>query len=196
MPTLTFQINLIGTEPLVTRTFKVSSESSMYVLHHIIQVVMGWENYHLYQFEVEEFLIADIRLWDEYEMGPITDVKEVSVGEVFTEVGNTALYEYDFGDGWMHHLELVEQSIEPVQEILPLVISGENACPPEDCGGIYGYKELKEVMQNPKHPEHHETRGWLGSNFNPSKYSVDARNKKLGKLNKYIKEYEEGFRNM
>ena len=193
MPTLTFQIKLMGTEPLVTRTFKVSSESSMYVLHHIIQVVMGWNNYHLNQFEVGDLVIADKRLWDEDEMGPITDAKEVSVGEVFTKVGNTAVYEYDFGDGWMHHLELVDRSIHPTQEVLPLVISGENACPPEDCGGILGYKELLEVLKNPIHPEYGETKVWVGSTFNPTKFSVDACNKELGKLNKYMKEYETGF---
>jgi hypothetical protein len=189
----TFQIKLIGTEPLVTRTFKLSSESSMYVLHHIIQVVMGWKNYHLYQFEVGTMVIADKRLWDEEEMGPITDVKDVSVGEVFTKVGTTAVYEYDFGDGWMHHLELVDRSIHPTQEVLPPVVSGENACPPEDCGGIHGYKELLEVLKNPKHPKCRETKVWVGSKFNPTKFSVDAHNKELGKLNKYIKEYENGF---
>ena len=193
MPTLTFHLKLIGTEPLVTRTFKVSSESSMYVLHHIIQMVMGWKNYHLYQFEVGDLVIADKRLWDEEEMGPITDVKEVSVGEVFTKVGTTTVYEYDLGDGWMHHLELVDRSIHPTQEVLPLVISGENACPPEDCGGIHGYKELLEVLKNPKHPEYRETKVWVGSKFNPTKFSVDARNKDLGKLNKDMNEYEEGF---
>jgi hypothetical protein len=97
MPTLTFHLKLIGTEQLVTRTFKVSSESSMYVLHHIIQVVMGWKNYHLYQFEVGDLVIADKRLWEEDEMGPITDVKELSVGDVFTNVGTTAVYEYHWG---------------------------------------------------------------------------------------------------
>jgi len=71
----------------------------MYLLHHIIQVVMGWKNYHLYQFEVGKLVITDKRLWNEDEMGPITDVKEVSVGEVFTKVETTAIYEYDFGDG-------------------------------------------------------------------------------------------------
>jgi len=193
MPTLTFHLKLIGTEPLVTRTFKVSAESSLYILHHIIQVVMGWENYHLYQFEVGDLVIADKRLWDEDEMEPITDVKEVSVGDVFTEVGIAAVYEYDFGDGWMHHLELVDRSIHPTQEVLPLIISGENACPPEDCGGIHGYKELLEVLKNPKHPEYRETKVWVGSTFNPTIFSVDACNRELGKLNKYMNEYEEGF---
>jgi hypothetical protein len=193
MTILTFHIKLVGTDPLVTRTFNASSEITMYELHHTIKLVMGWQNYHLYQFEVGNTVIADSRLWDEDEMGPITDVKVVSVGEVFTVVGTTSVYEYDFGDGWMHHLELVDRSIHPAQEVLPPVVSGENACPPEDCGGIHGYKELLEVLKNPKHPEYRETKVWVGSKFNPTNFNVDACNKELGKLNKYMKEYEEGF---
>ena len=93
----------------------------------------------------------------------------------------------------MHHLELVDRSIHPTQEVLPMVISGENACPPEDCGGILGYKELLEVLKNPKHPEYGETKVWVGSKFNPTNFCVYVCNKVLGKLNKYMKEYEEGF---
>ena len=76
----------------------------MYELHHIIQVVMGWTNSHLYQFNVGEEVIADTRMVDD-ELGPVTDVKGVMVTRVFTKVGTTVTYEYDFGDGWMHHLE-------------------------------------------------------------------------------------------
>ena len=184
IPILTFHIKLVGTDPLVTRTFKVSSEITMYELHHTTQVLMGWKNYHLYQFMVGNTVIADSRLWDEDEMGPITDVNEVSVGVVFTELGTTAVYEYDFGDGWMHHLELVDRSIHPTQEVLPLVISGENACPPEDCGGIHGYKELLEVLKNSKHPECRETKVWVGSKFNPTKFSTEVCNKELRNFNK------------
>ena len=193
MPILTFHIKLVGTDPMVTRAFKASSEITMCELHHTIQVVMGWQNYHLYQFEAGETLIADSRLWDEVEMGPITDVKELSVGEVFTKVGTTVLYEYDFGDGWMHHLELVDRSTHPTQEVLPLVLSGENACPPEDCGGIHGYKDLIDILKDPKHPEHREYKVWAGKNFNPVEFSVDACNAELKKLTNYIKEYEKGF---
>jgi hypothetical protein len=193
MPILTFHIKLVGTDPLVTRTFKVSSEITMYELHHTIQIVMGWKNYHLYQFEVGNAVIADSRLWDEYEMEPITDVKEVSVGEVFTEVGTTSVYEYDFGDGWMHHLELVDRSVHSTQEVLPIVISGNNACPPEDCGGIHGYKYLNDILKDPKHPEHREYKVWARKNFNPCKFSEDDSNAELKKLPRHIKEYENGF---
>ena len=192
MTILTFRIHLVGTEPLVTRTFKVSAKTTMYELHHIIQVVMGWTNSHLYQFNVEEEVISDTRMVDD-DLGPVTDVKGVMVTQVFPKVGIAVTYEYDFGDCWMHHLELVDISTHPIDEVLPQIIGGENACPPEDCGGIHGYKELIGVLKNPKHPEYRETKVWVGLKYNPTKFSAYACNKELGRLNKYIKEYENGF---
>jgi hypothetical protein len=164
----------------------------MYELHHIIQVVMGWTNSHLYQFNVGEEVIADTRLVDD-ELGPVTDVKGVMVTQVFTKVGNTLTYEYDFGDGWMHHLELVDQSTHSTHEVLPQIIGGENACPPEDCGGIHGYKELLDVLKNPKHPEYKSSKIWVGSAFDPMVCDLKTIQQKLGKLRKLIDEYEEGF---
>jgi hypothetical protein len=192
MTILTFRIHLVGTEPLVTRTFKVSAKTTMYELHHIIQLVMGWTNSHFYQFNVGEQVIADTRLVDD-ELGPVTDVKGVMVTQVFNKVGTTITYEYDFGDGWMHHLELVEISTHPIDEVLPQIIGGENACPPEDCGGTYGYKELKEILMNPKHPEYKSTKIWVGSKFDPMVCDLKTIQQNLGKLRKLIDEYEEGF---
>jgi len=192
MTTLTFRIHLIGTEPLVTRTFKVSAQTTMYELHHIIQVGMGWTNSHLYQFNVGEEVIADTRLVDD-ELGAVTDVKGVLVTQVFSHVGNTVTYEYDFGDGWMHHLELVEISTHPIDEVLPQIIGGENACPPEDCGGTYGHKELKEILMNPKHPEYKSSKIWVGSKFDPMVCDLKTIQQNLEKLRNLIDEYEEGF---
>jgi hypothetical protein len=192
MTTLTFHLHLIGTESLVTRIFKVSAKTTMYELHHIIQVVMGWTNSHLYQFNVGEQVIADTRLVDD-ELGPVTDVKGVMVTQVFTKVGNTITYEYDFGDGWMHHLELVEISTHPTDEVLPQIIGGENACPPEDCGGTYGYKELKEILLNHKHPKYKSSKIWVGSKFDPMVCDLKTIQQKLWKLRKLIDEYEKGF---
>jgi hypothetical protein len=164
--TLTFHIHLIVTEPLISRTFKVLAQTTMYELHHIIQVVAGWSNSHLYQFNVGEKVMADHRLVDD-ELGPVMDVKRVIVTQVFTKLGTTLTYEYDFGDSWIHHLELVEISTHPINEMLPQIVGGEHACPPEDCGGSYRYRELKEILLNPKYPEYKRTKRWVGSKFDP-----------------------------
>jgi hypothetical protein len=121
---------------MVTRTFRVSSESSLYLLHQIIQVVMGWRNTHLYEFSIDTLRFMDTRLVDE-DFEDVTDVKSVMLEDVFPRVGAKAHYLYDFGDGWMHHLELIDINHLPQNEVLPSFISAQIACPPEDCGGGY-----------------------------------------------------------
>jgi hypothetical protein len=68
-------------------------------MHHIIQTVMGWENRHLYEFTINNIRFADSRLVDE-DLGDVTDVKSVPLEDVFPKTGTTAIYLYDFGDGW------------------------------------------------------------------------------------------------
>jgi hypothetical protein len=192
MPTYTFKVDLLNSEPLVTRTFKVSSETTLYLMHHIIQVIMGWKNYHLYEFSINNLLFADIRLVDE-EFGDFTDVKAIQLEDVFSKTGTKATYLYDFGDGWKHQLELIEISNEPQNELLPAFISGQNTCPPEDCGGVYRYREIIEILADPSHEEYESIKEWLGPKINPIKLNSHSITKELGSLGAKIKIYEKGF---
>ena len=204
---LTLRFGLLNRKPLgplATRTFKVAAESSMYDLHQIIQVVMGWNNSHSYSFYVgDNMTITDKRFGLE---NASTDVHDITAGEVFSDdVGKQIEYEYDFGDGWMHTIVLLDRSDTRTQqsttdaetEVLPLVISGENACPPDDCGGPIGYKDLLDVLSNPKHPEYKNLRAWTdgmvmaGPKFDPKRYSVDDKNYHLKHLGRWIQMYEE-----
>ena len=189
MSIYTFKIDLLKTKPLVTRTFKVSSEISFYLMHHIIQEVMGWQNYHLYEFKVDGVRITDKSIVEE-DLNPISEAKELMVEDIFTHIGKTIKYVYDFGDWWEHQLELIEISNTPQNEALPLIISGENACPPEDCIGVHGYSELKEILKNPKHEEFESSWNWVGLKFNPLKFNKKLVEKELGKLNAKIRAYE------
>lgn len=76
MISLTFKIELEHTDPKVTRSFKVSPLISMYEMHHIIEIVMGWTNSQIYQFNHVENIIADTRLIDD-QIGPVIGVKDV-----------------------------------------------------------------------------------------------------------------------
>jgi len=192
MPTYTFKIDLINTEPLVSRTIKVSSETSLYLIHHIIQTVMGWENRHLYEFTINTLRFADSRLVDE-DFGDITDVKTVLLEDVFPKTGTTAIYLYDFGDGWKHQLELIEISNAPQNELLPSLVSGQNACPPEDSGGVYRYREIIEILADSTHEEYQSIVEWLGPKFNSIAFNRLAIEKELGILGAKIKGYEKGF---
>jgi hypothetical protein len=193
MPTYTFKVDLLNSEPLVTRTFKVSSETTLYLMHHIIQALMEWKNYHLYEFSINNLLFADIRLVDE-EFGDFKDVKTIQLEDVFSKTGTKATYLYDFGDGWKHQLELIEISNEPQNELLPEFISGQNACPPEDCGGVYRCLEIIEILGDPSHEEYESIKEWIGPKFNPVKLNSHSITKELGNLSAKIKIYEKGFK--
>lgn len=193
MPTYTIKIDLINTEPLVSRTIKVSSETTLYLMHHIIQTVMGWENRHLYEFTINTLRFADSRLVDE-DFGDITDVKTVLLEDVFPKTGAMAIYLYDFGDGWKHRLELIEISNAPQNELLPSFVSGQYACPPEDCGGVYRYREIIEILADPMHEEYESLLESLGLKFNPTAFNRLSVEKGLGTLGAKIKGYEKGLK--
>ncbi|MCA6482648.1 MAG: plasmid pRiA4b ORF-3 family protein [Chitinophagaceae bacterium] len=197
MATYTLKISISNIEPQIFRTVNVSSESSLYLLHHIIQIVMGWKNYHLYHFDYKNLNIGDLRLLesDGYDDGEIklAEGKNYMLEDVLTEIGQKIEYIYDYGDYWEHEIELIAISHTPQIMGLPLLLDGNNTCPPEDCGGVHGYKEMLEVLKNSRHPEFISTLEWLGGKFNPDVCKVDSINKELQKLNGYIRFYEKGF---
>lgn len=193
MPTFTFKIDLINTEPLVSRTINVSSETSLFLLHHIIQTVMGWKNHHLYEFTFNTQRFTDFRLVDE-DFGDFTDVKDIMLEDIFTKIGISVNYLYDFGDGWKHKIELIEISNNPQNEILPSFVLGQNACPPENCGGVYRYKEIIEILADSMHEEYESIVDWLGTKFNPNKLNRIKIEKELGVLGAKIKGYEKGLK--
>ncbi len=137
-------------------------------------------------------LFADIRLVDE-EFGDFTEVKMVLLEDVFSKTRTKANYLYDFGDGWKHQLELIEISNEPQNELLPEFISGQNACPPEDCGGVYRYREIIEILGDSSHEEYESNKEWIGPKFNPIKLNSHSITKELGNLSSKIKIFEKGF---
>lgn len=88
----------------------------------------------------------------------------------FSMENRAANYIYDFGDGWEHRIEL--EKILPRDENIeyPICIAGKRACPPEDCGGIWGYKEFLEAIRDPEHENHEELLEWVGGEFDPEAF--------------------------
>lgn len=138
---------------------------------------MGWENYHLYDFNVNEqrFSIPDTD-WDE----KIIDSRKVKLR--ILKPKQKIHYTYDFGDCW-GHLIVVEKILPRDNATLyPTCIAGELSCPPEDCGSISGYYRLLAIKKNKKHPEYkHLIAEWLGEDFNPEYFNLEQVNKDLMK---------------
>jgi Plasmid pRiA4b ORF-3-like protein len=91
-------------------------------------------------------------------------------------------YTYDMGDGWEHEI-LVEKILPADPQVrYPICITGKRACPPEDCGGVWGYASLLETIQNPDHPEHEEMLEWVGGEFDAEAFDQDAVNQVLKQI--------------
>ena len=172
-------IRLAYMEPPIWRRIGVPCQISLFRLHRMLQVVMGWENYHLHQ-----FIVGTTRYGEpdpEYE-DDMKDDRRIRLQKIAREKGFSFMYEYDFGDGWRHVITV--ERIEPwTQDMyVPRCLDGARACPPEDCGGIGGYEHLLEALRDRRHPDHKELRRWAGAHFDPELFSLKAVNSSLAIL--------------
>ncbi|CTQ47395.1 plasmid pRiA4b ORF-3 family protein [Roseibium aggregatum] len=168
-------------EPQIWRRVEVPLAMSLKGLHDVIQAVMLFEDYHLFEFE------ADGRFYDVPD--PAEDfgrktyaAKNIRIRTLIDRGITTFAYTYDFGDNWRHTIvvEAVEDA-DPAYEY-PRFLEGENRAPPEDVGGTFGFADFLEAMSKPRHPQHRELVQWYGSRFDPSDISVDLINQRIAKL--------------
>jgi len=179
------KVVLLGTKPPIWRRLSVPSNANLGWLHAALQVAMGWTNSHLHQFRAGRELYSDTRChYAEFEGDPeILEESKVTLGEIARHEKDTFRYEYDFGDSWDHHV-MVEKILAPEAEAatFALCLGGARACPPEDCGGIWGYDNLLKVLKDKKHPEHKEMKEWLNRPLDPTAFDVAEINSWLQKL--------------
>lgn len=175
MKAYTLKVELDEVDPPVWRRLRVPGSISMRGLHEVLQVTFGWAQYHLYKFEIDDTWIG---LPDpEYDMSDVID-EEVSVEEMLPGEGETFEYEYDFGDCWTH-LITVESVDEIDEDVTPECLGGENAAPPEDVGGGWGYQEFLEAIKDPKHPDHERWTNWIGGEWDEHEFDLELHNQVL-----------------
>jgi hypothetical protein len=163
------KITLNDSKPPIWRRLLISSSIRLSELHTVIQIAMGWDNSHLHHFIAHGEFYGN----PEYDAA---DESKVKLDELLQKTKSHILYEYDFGDSWQHKIELEKILPYDVKIQLPSCIKGKRACPPEDCGGIWGYEEFLEVMADPNHPEYAERLEWMGEDFDPEYFQIDEIN--------------------
>jgi hypothetical protein len=187
------KVTLMGVSPPVWRRFLVADEATLGILHHILQVVMGWDDYHVHLFKVGD---AEFGAPGFMSRG-MKNENGARLSKVVTGMGMKMYYLYDLGDRWLHEV-VFEKSMPPEQGMnYPVCIEGKRACPPEDCGGPGGYEHFLEVIGNPEDPEHEEMLEWAGGEFDPEAFDMDEVNDVLSHLREYremMKEEELPFR--
>jgi Plasmid pRiA4b ORF-3-like protein len=137
-------------------------------LHGAIQAAMGWEDCHLHSFDIEGRQYGNPR-----SVGDVADEERVTLKDLITSGVARFAYSYDFGDNWEHAL-VVEKRLPDVEALSrPICTAGKRRCPPEDCGGPWGYRKLLEILADPAHPEHAERCEWLGEDFDPDDFNPE-----------------------
>jgi hypothetical protein len=170
-----FKIALLGIRPQIWRRIVVPETYTFWDLHVAIQDSMGWLDYHLHEFEIPnpktrgpDIIGIPDGEWD--------DDREVlagwhtPIGSYFNVKNRIALYKYDFGDGWEHEVRLEGILAREMNRKYPRCLDGARACPPEDVGGVSGYRDFLKAIRNPRHPEHFELLEWAGGRFDPERF--------------------------
>lgn len=187
-----FLIKLEGVEQEVWRRIVIPAETNFKRLHETLQLAMGWSNYHLYAFNLPMANGRVLELAEDQDMMEDhrsqihsvimnVDLKELNRNPTYQQLVRTDIklaqktklprcvekvpkftYRYDFGDNWIHHIEL-EKTIDDYEFVYPQVLDGEGNCPPEDVGGPIGYSNFLEVMEDPQHEEHEHLKNWAAS---------------------------------
>lgn len=176
------RIHLMYFEPAIwRRVVVVPHDITLAKLHTVIQVAMGWEDSHLHEFQIgkERYgpVMPDPFGFDE----PPVDERIVQLYGVAKPKAKF-IYQYDFGDDWLHELH-IEREMEPQSARRHAgCIAGENAGPPEDCGGPPGYANLLEILSNPAHEEYGPMREWVGDDFDPRHFDLVATDRRISRL--------------
>lgn len=184
---LQFRIQLKNVQkPPVWRQVIVPESFTFEQLHLVIQEAFGWANYHLYQFSPLGYgsnpiiAILSDEDWDK----PDKDASKTKLSSIFKTEKMKYTYIYDFGDDWTHSI-LLEKKL-PEKVIKVTCLAGKGACPPEDCGGPWGYEQMKEIVKDPKHQEYNEMREWLGleeeDDFNATEFDLEYVNELLSDI--------------
>ncbi len=168
------KITLDNVKPAVLRRIEVPFDIRLDRLHLTIQAAMGWTNSHLYVLHA-----GDVG-WstpdpDADWAADFLDARKAQLGDVLEDIGTKKLvYLYDFGDGWKHTITIDELADPEPGVLYPRLIDVTGRCPPEDCGGPWGYAELLAAINDPRHARHAELTEWIGDYFDPNANEAES----------------------
>jgi hypothetical protein len=176
---LRLHVVLEDTDPSVWRTVLVPASIRLDLLHGVLQSALGWTDSHLHMFSLGEARFG----WVDPDFDEdVTDETTVRLSDI-AGPGSRIGYEYDFGDSWEH--EITVEAVSPAEPgvAYPRCLDGGGACPPEDCGGVWGYHELRDTVADPAADDHRAMLSWLGlddaAQFDAAAFDLEAANRRI-----------------
>ncbi|MBJ7452584.1 MAG: plasmid pRiA4b ORF-3 family protein [Blastococcus sp.] len=159
VPSIELTVTLRDVDPPVWRRLVVPEDLTLHDLVELLQAGMGWRGRHLSMVELAGRSYGDVEDMDE-----LGDPRVVRLGSL-TE-GTLFRWDYDFGDGWEHDVRVEGRRTAEA----PTCLDGGGACPPEDSGGPAGYERLRQVLADPRHPEHADALAWSRGSIDPERF--------------------------
>jgi hypothetical protein len=170
--------------PIVWRRVLVPSDFTFVEFHEVIQVAFGWENSHMFFFSPKGYrsnpiIEMDPEVDESFEVisEDSLDAETTLLSEIFISLKQKFTYIYDYGDDWNHQI-MLEKILMNDEIEKPVLLNGEGACPPEDCGGPWGYDSLKKKLADKKHPDHKDMKEWMGlrprQNWDAAAFELEA----------------------
>lgn len=198
---LRIKVSVVGSEPAIWRVLEVDPSLTLDRVHEVLQTAVGWWDYHLHSFadtdpyvrlRAVDGIVREPRRWvsqdlleDNDEDLPETDW---TLGQILTAESGALFYEYDFGDGWIHRLELTGTLPRPANAPPARLVDGARRAPLEDSGGIGGYHDLLDALADPGHEQHKDLTAWAAwtagpwQQFDPEQLDINAVNNELALL--------------
>ena len=180
------RIELDEVQPRVMRRIEAPLAMRLDDLHLAIQIAMGWENYHLYEFRAGKTAWGEPDPEWDFSGTETLPAKGATLADLLGRGRKTFSYVYDFGDDWRHTVRLEGVTAAAPDTPYPRLIEAEGRCPPEDIGGPWGYGAFLEAMADPEHERHEEMVEWCGPEFDPNQVDRDAIGRELLKLAKRL----------
>jgi hypothetical protein len=143
------------------------------MMHDIIQVVMRWWDYHLYEFEIGDRLYGVPSSDDVLYERKVYKASGLRLATVLERGIREFFYVYDFGDNWRHRITVLDVQQGNADVEYPRFIAGARRAPPEDVGSISGFEEFLEAMADPEHEQHERMLEWCDGPFDPD--DIDER---------------------
>lgn len=198
---LRLKVSIVGSEPAIWRLLEIDTFLTLDRVHEVIQTAVGWRDSHLHSFtDTDPYVrlrainghVREPRRWvpldlleDNDDDLPETDW---TLGQILTPESGPLFYEYDFGDGWIHRLELTGNVPMPVNAPPARLLDGARRAPLEDSGGIGGYHDLLDALADSVHEKHKDLQAWVAwtagpwQQFDPEQLDINAVNKELALL--------------
>ncbi|WP_307000447.1 plasmid pRiA4b ORF-3 family protein [Arthrobacter sp. V1I7] len=195
------RVSIEGSEPAIWRLLEVDPSLTLDRIHDVIQTAVGWRDSHLHSFtDTDPYKrlrpvngkLQEPRRWVSQDLLEDSDEDlpeaDWALGQILTPESGPLFYEYDFGDGWIHRLELTGNLPAPANAPRARLLDGARRAPLEDSGGIGGYHDLLDALADPGHDNHRDLKAWVAwtagpwQEFDPEQLDINAVNNELALL--------------